>query len=543
MKELRLERLTLENFKGVKQLELRLEGRNAEISGENGCGKTTVADGYTWLLTNKLTNGRGAEYTPYEVDGSLNTSVTSVVEAEFTDGLKLRRESNGASRFYLNGEALKSREYFEAVGELTNGAAGLLAIPQNFCKMHWSDRRTILMGLFGRIEALEVIGAEPSLEPLAGQLAQRTVEQILQTNGAKIKGLRQELSGIPARIDELSRQTETGDRGALETEIAALEKRLVEAAAAVKAEQEKSKLEMAPFNEANRLRKVITEAGDWVKARTEELARQGGERQTLREKWASVSAAMQGTCPVCGTKVASVKADELKTRLVEIEKRGSELGRACEALERKIAAGQARLRELTAEAEKLERQFKEVESQRTGESSLTLAIEARDAIAEKLNLAKVELAKAEAAATAAVRIEELKAQEIALNAEMSGLEQEVALAQAFIATQIRLVEESVNGQFEYVKFKMFESYKTTDGVRECCEPVINGVPYGGNLSKGERLKAALDILRALQKAYGVELPVFIDDAESYTSNTAIALPNQVIRLAAAEGELRVQVLK
>ena len=88
---------------------------------------------------------------------------------------------------------------------------------------------------------------------------------------------------------------------------------------------------------------------------------------------------------------------------------------------------------------------------------------------------------------------------------------------------------------------MFKELKSTDGLEECCEPMINGVPYSSSLSKGERLKAALDILNTLQKFYGVEMPVFIDDAESYTNNSRMNLPNQVIYLKAAEGVLKLKI--
>lgn len=87
---------------------------------------------------------------------------------------------------------------------------------------------------------------------------------------------------------------------------------------------------------------------------------------------------------------------------------------------------------------------------------------------------------------------------------------------------------------------MYEAYKVAEGVKECCEPLLNDVPYYA-LSKGEQLKASLDILKALQGAYGVELPVFIDDAESYTSNSFVELPNQVILLKAVEGVKKLQI--
>ena len=73
---------------------------------------------------------------------------------------------------------------------------------------------------------------------------------------------------------------------------------------------------------------------------------------------------------------------------------------------------------------------------------------------------------------------------------------------------------------------MFELVQSTGEYKPTCAAMLHGVPYAA-LSKGEQLKAALDIWRTLQKVYGVELPLMIDDAESYTRNSFVDVPNQL----------------
>ena len=70
--------------------------------------------------------------------------------------------------------------------------------------------------------------------------------------------------------------------------------------------------------------------------------------------------------------------------------------------------------------------------------------------------------------------------------------------------------------------------------------MIGGVPYS-SLSKGEKLKAALDILNAVQKHYGLKMPLVIDDAESYTANSFVDLDNQLILCKVAEADLKVAI--
>ena len=50
---IKLKRLKLENFKGIKTFELDLTGDTVEIYGANESGKTSVSDAYHWLLFGK----------------------------------------------------------------------------------------------------------------------------------------------------------------------------------------------------------------------------------------------------------------------------------------------------------------------------------------------------------------------------------------------------------------------------------------------------------------------------------------------------------
>lgn len=53
MKRIVLERLTLRNFKGIKELVLAANGGDADVYGDNATGKTTMFDGFVWLLFGK----------------------------------------------------------------------------------------------------------------------------------------------------------------------------------------------------------------------------------------------------------------------------------------------------------------------------------------------------------------------------------------------------------------------------------------------------------------------------------------------------------
>ena len=569
MKELRLSRLLLENFKGIDRLEVRLDGCNATISGQNGTGKTTVADAYTWLLTGKMADGRTAEIGYFDSTGRLDTAANHVVEAEFTDGTSFRRETNGTTKFYANGIPVKKKDYDSAVEAATRSAVPCLIMPQNFCAMNWADRRRILMSL-AAITDDEIIASTPELEPLKLMLRFSTADELTKRAKDKKKKLNVELTSIPARISELSRtERPAKDAADIQAEIDALQKQLEEKTAEVRNLQAIGKKTLEPLNEINRLRQ---EAGAYDRAAAEadkEIVRIEGELANLRKEikdlhekledlraeWVNVNDAAGGKCPTCGAKIGGERLPEFHERLDQIKAKGAKAKATIQKYEEAIPRGEEKLQtckraKLTAEREAMARRDKAAELQAKFEAdtasdiadaNLNKAIEERDKIQSAINGRENALVEIERYGKIAARIEELRRQEKEIGGQIAELERQIYLAELFTSKKIELTEDAINSKFAVVRWKMFKELKSTDGLEECCEPMINGVPYGGNLSKGERLKAALDILGTLQKFYGVELPVFIDDAESYTNNSRMNLPNQVIYLRAAEGVLKLKI--
>ena len=81
---MKLLNLRLENFKGIKSLNLNLDGKSASIYGTNATGKTTIADAVSWLLFDKSsTEGKSFSPKPRGRNGEEIHHVDSVVEGIF----------------------------------------------------------------------------------------------------------------------------------------------------------------------------------------------------------------------------------------------------------------------------------------------------------------------------------------------------------------------------------------------------------------------------------------------------------------------------
>lgn len=138
------------------------------------------------------------------------------------------------------------------------------------------------------------------------------------------------------------------------------------------------------------------------------------------------------------------------------------------------------------------------------------------------------------------RIKELQDEEVSLGEQFSKLEKDLYLTEEFIRSKVSLLEEKINSKFKNVKFKMFNQ-KINGGLEECCDVLLDGVPFSDGLNKGGCMNAALDVLNVLSEYYGLNLPVFIDNCESYTS--LLPIESQVIMLEANKefSELHVEV--
>jgi len=129
------------------------------------------------------------------------------------------------------------------------------------------------------------------------------------------------------------------------------------------------------------------------------------------------------------------------------------------------------------------------------------------------------------------RIEELKAEEKRISALITELEGHQYLLERFVVAKVNYLEDKINSKFKSVKFKMFEENISNDGIKECCEALVNTngsyVPFADANLAG-KINAGLDCINALGNYYGVVAPIWIDNRESVSE--IIDTNSQIINL-------------
>lgn len=113
------------------------------------------------------------------------------------------------------------------------------------------------------------------------------------------------------------------------------------------------------------------------------------------------------------------------------------------------------------------------------------------------------------------RIEELQEEQRITAQKIADVEKMLYLLDEFIKYKLDKISDSINSQFEMVNFIIFKS-QLNGGIAETCECQYNGIPFG-SLNSAARIQCGLDIIRTLQRMYGVFVPVFVDNRESCTN--------------------------
>lgn len=136
------------------------------------------------------------------------------------------------------------------------------------------------------------------------------------------------------------------------------------------------------------------------------------------------------------------------------------------------------------------------------------------------------------------RIEELREDAKAAADNLSQLDKLLYLMEQFSRYKASFVEESINNEFRLAKFRLFRE-QANGGVEDRCDVVYDGVPYI-SLNNGMKINVGIDIINTLSRAYGVTVPLFVDNAESVTNLEKADC--QVIRLVVSENdkELRLE---
>ena len=516
-------RIKAENIANIPALEINPDGADVFITGKNGAGKTTIRKALMWTFTGSTSDGE--KLVPYGVDKMplveiemYDGAVTSKISKEMVLSKKGERISYTAN-CYLNGLPVMLKDFnahFEQYAPLK--ALPLLLNPFEFFKLNTDTRREMLTALFCDVTDEQVLASNESLAEF-DKANFPHVKNIIRT-------LRKEVQDIPARISTLaSKIKDIPDFAESREKLRELRQQKAKVELKLGNWQETVKTLKSTQSKISSLNLEITRK----QARVQELKIEVATKAASREELLTMYHAAQTdtNCPTCGQEMPSALKD---SRINKIIVEGTKIRGELEDAKSRLAKAEEELSALQAEFEKL------MDSANVEYDELTELSRQKDALQREISALERELATADyqQAQNAEFQkdIDALSAREKKVGKEITECEKQILLNEKFVLRQADLITDAINSYFQYVKFKMFDVSKSGE-VKNVCTATMDGVPFE-LLSKGEKMKAALDVLQTLQKYYQVAFPLIIDDAESYTSNSILDLENQKFILQVAE---------
>lgn len=271
-RQVTLKRLTLVNFKGLRNVAVEFGDGVTTISGRNGTGKTTIADSFAWLLWGKdsegnsdskfgiKTNDAEGNFIPdleHEVTGLFDMVDTETGEASSVElrrvyveewktpkGSTERTLSGHHTDYFFNGVPLKKAEYDAKVAAIIpEDLFKVITDPYYFLTLHWKAQREYLLTMAGKINDADVAATREEFAALLHRVTGKTMEEYKKEISVRRGRIEAQLDKIPTRKDEATRNTPVApDYAALESEKAQIQEDLANIDAAATSEAEANRV-------------------------------------------------------------------------------------------------------------------------------------------------------------------------------------------------------------------------------------------------------------------------------------------------------------
>lgn len=646
MKQITIKSIRFTNFRGFQSYHVNFDSSQTTISGANSMGKSTIFNGFMWLLFGKDSSDRKDFNIKRIVDGNPLTKTECSVEGVFyideegpivlrrsfvEDWVKPRGQveqvyKGNHTETSWNGVPLNVSEYQSRINAIIGDSVfKMVTNPLFFVGMKWQDQREQLFQLAGSITDVDIARGNPNYTMLLDRISGKSLADFKKELSSRKKKLQAELAQVQPRIDQtqvlMPKQSDFAQLevviGELTRQIADVDAAIADRAkairqqyAAVREQQEtingyKQQQQQILYKEKEKAQKAVYEANG--KRREVEAAIAGlnsdkdsqlraiegynRELATLNNKLSSKQEAIEhtrqqwfsenaveyngdDTCHACGQPLPIALKDKAhrlfdeakQKKLAEITHLGKDLGDEICVINQDIEAVSNSLKtakigakdmasKIEAETAKLTT-LKEVEQAEIDPSGIpqysmlskkiaeieAKPIEATDnidtttlqsqrkALQQQLDTTQKELSNRELIAKYRAEIASLESHGKDIAQQIAEVEREEYTVQQYTRAKVDECERRINGLFTMVKFRLFDH--TIEGNEvETCEALVNGIPFSVANSAG-RIWAGLDIIRALQRFYGVCAPIFIDSAEGV--NKFPPMDNQMVLLRVTE---------
>lgn len=321
MKEIIIKAIRFVNFKGLRDLTVTFPSKYTDISGDNGLGKSSIFDGFTWVLFGKDRLNRKQfgiktldrdnnviPRIPHEVSIDLLVNGEPVNLTRRYEEVWTRKKGEQEEKFdghettRLYNDVPCSVEDWEAkIAELCpEDVFKMITNPLYFSSQKTEIQREMLIRMAGGVSDAEVAAGNSDFTALLGALTGKTMAEYKTEIGAKKKRIKAQIKETKGAIKENKRKVfEPEDWAALEAERHSLtEKRssiIAQIADASKIVTAQNEARAALSNKLNEINSAIREREFSISEEVKkEYRQQTADRQALIDKRASLIRRVSG---------------------------------------------------------------------------------------------------------------------------------------------------------------------------------------------------------------------------------------------------------
>ncbi|WP_312694076.1 hypothetical protein [Caproiciproducens sp.] len=213
---------SVHNFRSISGLHIATDGKNVNIYGQNGAGKTSTEDAFLWLLFGKDSADRkDYDLIPHKTgspEPDIGAGREPVVEAKleyFGKTVTLKKTyieewpkkgefkgqyTGSKTHYFVDDLEVKAGEYNSVVSELIDpNLFKLLTNPTYFMEnLHWEERRATLVKIAGDLDVQPAVA-------LAELMGDRPFDNFYALSKQNGKSKQKELDGMPYAISEAQR--------------------------------------------------------------------------------------------------------------------------------------------------------------------------------------------------------------------------------------------------------------------------------------------------------------------------------------------------
>lgn len=569
MKKIIIKNLKINNFKGIKNLEVEFNDNETKIFAPNGSGKTSIKEAWEWLMGINI-----SDFLPLSDKKEIPNIITSVEANILVDELEynLKKENKpeynkdglktgNKTLYYIDSIELSQSNYKSQIASII-GNCDFETLPiiidkdyfnSDTTKWKWSNRRNLLFQLSNANKEIENILNKDKYSIIKEYILKGfNINDVKKVLTSDKKSLKEKQKSNQVLIE--SKQKELDEYLGIDFEKISQDlslakqkyTKLVNAGKKENANEELDKLndELLKLNQevsAIKVRDVLRkrEFEDFKLKIYQEALQTKSEydKQVININLAKKqieeqeNLCIKDTCSVCGQKLPEEKIKEIEnniknniktyqTNLETYKSQAKELYEKYNNLQTQYIEYEDKIKNFVPNEKinKLENKIKDLKiliSSKKQKDLKELSNETLKSLENEISRLETEKSKKEYLEKGYQQIKYWRADNGKLADEIIGIENKEILFQEFIREQINAINNIINSKFSNDISWSLYSENYNGSLDEDCSCLYKGKLYS-NCSTGEQNVANIEIVKTLQNYFDVNIPIFADNEESVT---------------------------